>query len=275
MGVTVPTVVEWLESSYGAVGQNLYGALQNNQSYRGIKAPKLIGLEAKKSLRYVIEDVPTGLVPVRMHKGVAMESLTLTGRSGHSSNPQLGVNAIEGMHTALGTLMSWRSELSERHRHDGFDVPIPTLNLGFIQGGDNPNRICGHCALHFDMRLLPGMRMQTLRPELEQRLREALRYSGLELELRNLDVELPAFETPADATLVRTLEALTGHSARSVAFASEAPHLQALGIETVVLGPGDIDQAHQPDEFLRRDRIDPTLRLLEALIERVCISASG
>jgi acetylornithine deacetylase len=116
------------------------------------------------------------------------------------------------------------------------------------------------------------MRMEALRPELEERLREALDGSGLSMELKNLDVSVPAFETPADAVLVRMLEALTGHAARSVAFASEAPHLQSLGIETVVLGPGDIEQAHQPDEFLRVDRIQPTLDLLDRLIRRVCLA---
>ncbi len=64
MGITLPTVLQWLESSYGAVGQNLYEALQNVANYRGIKAPRLMGLEDKKALRYVTEDVPTGLVPV-------------------------------------------------------------------------------------------------------------------------------------------------------------------------------------------------------------------
>jgi len=64
MGATVPTVVEWLEASYGAVGQNLYEALQNNDSYQGIKAPRLEGIADKLALRYVTEDVPTGLVPV-------------------------------------------------------------------------------------------------------------------------------------------------------------------------------------------------------------------
>jgi len=64
MGVTLPSVVAWLESSYGAVGQNLYEALQNTANYRGIGAPRLLGLNDKLKLRYVIEDVPTGLVPV-------------------------------------------------------------------------------------------------------------------------------------------------------------------------------------------------------------------
>jgi acetylornithine deacetylase len=234
-------------------------------------AERLVELGRPRA-RYAVIGEPTGLVPIRMHKGVAMESLQLTGRSGHSSNPALGINAIDGMHTALGVLKDWRSELAERHRHDGFEVPHPTLNLGHIHGGDNPNRICGHCLLNFDMRLLPEMRMEALRPELEERLREALDGSGLSMEFKNLDVSVPAFETPADAVLVRMLEALTGHAARSVAFASEAPHLQSLGIETVVLGPGDIEQAHQPDEFLRVDRIQPTLDLLDRLIRRVCLA---
>ncbi|MEM7342967.1 MAG: NAD/NADP octopine/nopaline dehydrogenase family protein [Chloroflexota bacterium] len=64
MGVTVPSVVEWLKSSYGAVGQNLYQALQNTVNYKGIDAPRLTSIEAKLGLRYVTEDVPTGLVPI-------------------------------------------------------------------------------------------------------------------------------------------------------------------------------------------------------------------
>jgi len=64
MGITVPSVMAWLESSYGVVGENLYEALQNADNYRGITAPHLASVEAKKGLRYVTEDVPTGLVPV-------------------------------------------------------------------------------------------------------------------------------------------------------------------------------------------------------------------
>jgi opine dehydrogenase len=64
MGITLPSVVEWLESSYGVVGQNLYQALQVATNYQGITAPLLSDVEDKKRLRYVIEDVPTGLVPV-------------------------------------------------------------------------------------------------------------------------------------------------------------------------------------------------------------------
>jgi acetylornithine deacetylase len=117
------------------------------------------------------------------------------------------------------------------------------------------------------------MDVRRLRHQLEQHLRIALKETGLGMSLRNLDVEVPAFETPADADLVRMMEELTGMPATSVAFASEAPFLQDLGMETVVLGPGDIAQAHQPDEYLALDRIEPTLELLRETIKRICVDA--
>ena len=106
---------------------------------------------------------PTGLRPVRMHKGIAMEAIRLKGRSGHSSDPALGVNALDGMHQALDELITWRSELQARYRNPLFAVEVPTVNLGHIHGGDNPNRICAECELHFDIRPLPGMDLEELR----------------------------------------------------------------------------------------------------------------
>ncbi len=78
VGVKLPTAVEWLESNYNAVGENLYEALQNNDSYRGIRAPLLTDIESKKGLRYVIEDVPSGLVPVsELGKKFGVETPTI------------------------------------------------------------------------------------------------------------------------------------------------------------------------------------------------------
>jgi acetylornithine deacetylase len=79
-------------------------------------------------------------------------------------------------------------------------------------------------------------------------------------------------ETPAGSAIVAAGEALTGHSAGAVAFATEAPFLSRLGMETLILGPGDIAQAHQPDEYLDLARIPPTIEILRALIGRFCQS---
>ncbi|NND69207.1 MAG: M20/M25/M40 family metallo-hydrolase, partial [Halioglobus sp.] len=132
-------------------------------------ARSLAQLGRPKSRAAIIGE-PTSLVPVRMHKGIMMESVTVTGRAGHSSNPELGNSALEGMHAVIAQLLAFRTELSERFSNDFFNVAYPTLNLGCIHGGDSPNRICGRTELHFDVRMTPAGDNATVRGEIDQRL---------------------------------------------------------------------------------------------------------
>jgi acetylornithine deacetylase len=221
--------------------------------------------------RHAVIGEPTGLRPVRMHKGIMMESIRLLGQSGHSSDPSLGNNALEAMHRVIGTLLDWRRELQANNRNELFAIPVPTLNFGHIHGGDSPNRICPECELQIDLRPLPGMDITGLRDELRHRITETLRDSGIRTDFTALFEGVPAMETPADATIVKLAEKLTGHAPEAVAFGTEAPYLSQLGMETVVLGPGDIDQAHQPDEYIALDRLQPTVNILKQLIKSVCI----
>jgi acetylornithine deacetylase len=150
-------------------------------------------------------------------------------------------------------------------------VPVPTLNLGHIHGGDNPNRICGACELHFDLRPVPGMELEALRATLNGRLARLLGDSPLGWELSPLFHGTPPMHTPATSAIVQAAEALTGHDSEAVAFCTEGPYLTELGMETLILGPGDIAQAHQPDEYLALDRLNPTVELLQQLIRRFCL----
>jgi len=213
---------------------------------------------------------PTSLRPVRMHKGIEMRAVRLVGRSGHSSNPALGVSALDGMHRVFGAILDYRAELVAAHRHDAFEVPRPTLNLGRIQGGDAPNRICASCELLLDLRALPGMDAGAVMAELDRRVAAAVEGTGLELDLPHVFDGVPAFETPADAELVRVAEELSGAPAGAVAFGTEGPFFDALGVETVVLGPGSIDVAHQPNEYLPLASVKPTVDLLRRMIGRFC-----
>lgn len=224
--------------------------------------------------RHAVIGEPTGLKPVRMHKGILMEAIRLEGRSGHSSNPALGVNALEGMHDVIGELLRWRAELQARYRNPLFEIEVPTLNLGHIHGGDNPNRICADCELHIDIRPLPGMTLEGLREELQGRLQRRLADSALQLSFLPLFPGIEAFETPASAVIVRATEELTGAPAGVVGFGTEGPYLNALGMETVILGPGSVDCAHQPDEFLPLAAIQPTLDILQGLIQRLCVQSA-
>ena len=176
------------------------------------------------------------------------------------------------MSLVLNELIAWRSDLQRRYRNPLFAVDVPTLNLGHIHGGDNPNRICAQCELHFDIRPLPGMDLDTLRAEIDQRLGERLAGSGLGIERIAVFEGIPAMETPADSPIVRAAEQLTGYSAGAVAFGTEGPYLNALGMQTVIMGPGSIDQAHQPDEYLALDQLEPATQTIRALVERFCLA---
>ena len=226
----------------------------------------------KPAARYAVIGEPTGMKPVRMHKGIMMEAIRITGLAGHSSNPAYGHNALEAMHKIIAELMIWRDELQQQYTNTLFEVPVPTMNLGHIHGGDNPNRICGACELHIDIRPLPGMNLNDLRNEMQQRLQAVMPEHGFKLEILPLFSGIPSMETPADSALVKAAEKLTGSEAGSVAFGTEAPYLTEMGIDTIVLGPGDIAQAHQPDEYLDIDRIQPTVELLTKLIHQFCIN---
>lgn len=221
--------------------------------------------------RYAIIGEPTGMRPIHAHKGVMMESIRLQGRSGHSSDPSLGINAMEAMHDVISDLLVFRAELQARYRNPLFAIDKPTMNLGCIHGGDNPNRICGHCELEFDIRLMPGMEVEDMRSMIAERLQPLARRWQVGFEFTPLFPGAPAFLCPAESDLVKTAERLTGHSAGTVAFGTEAPWLQKIGMETIVLGPGDIDQAHQPDEYLALDRVQPCVDLLRRFITHYCV----
>lgn len=236
----------------------------------GMAGARLLAAQDALHARHAIIGEPTGLHPVRMHKGILMEAIRLHGHSGHSSDPSLGNSALEAMHRGIGALLAWRTQLQEQHQNPLFAVPVPTLNLGYIHGGDNPNRICPDCELHIDLRMLPGMELDDLRSRLHRCVTGILADSGIRVEFESLFDGIPAMETPATAEITRLAEQMTGHAAEAVAFATEAPYLQELGMQTIVLGPGDIAQAHQPDEFLAMDRLQPTTRLLQSLVKSVC-----
>ena len=220
---------------------------------------------------YVVIGEPTDLVPVRAHKGHLAHRLCAHGHSGHSSDPAAGRNAIDGLHAAMSELMAWRQQLQSKHNDDSFAVPHPTLNFGRIAGGDAVNRICPAAELDFDLRPLPDMALPQLYQDLQRQIANAQEHSAATLELKELWPGTPAFSTPASATLVATAQELTGQQPICVNYGTEAPYFRALGAEVIVLGPGRIDRAHQPNEYVTRDELARCEVLLNDLVQRLCL----
>ncbi|BCK23449.1 TPA: acetylornithine deacetylase [Vibrio cholerae] len=218
---------------------------------------------------YCIIGEPTSLVPIRAHKGHVANAIRVTGKSGHSSNPALGVNAIEIMHEVLFALMQLRDRLIKEYRHPGFEIPTPTLNLGHIHGGDSPNRICGCCELHYDVRPLPGISLDGLDNLMRDALREVQQKWPGRIELVPLHDPIPGYECAHDHPFIHGISEICEQEAQTVNYCTEAPFLQQI-CPTLVLGPGSIDQAHQPDEFLAFEFIDPTVRVLSRAMQKYC-----
>ena len=214
---------------------------------------------------------PTGLRPIRAHKGIMMERLSIFGRSGHSSDPALGHNALDAMADCLQALKALRQKWVDLYNHSAFVIPHPTLNLGCIHGGDNPNRICGQCIMDFDIRTVPGMDTETIRAAIRSILGPICDAHRVQFELAPLIEAVPSFEEGTNAELLQVLEHLTGTTATSVAFGTEAPYFKALSDEVIVMGAGSIDVAHQPNEYLDLSDINPAVHCLRTLIHTHCL----
>ncbi|MBK9184980.1 MAG: acetylornithine deacetylase [Moraxellaceae bacterium] len=221
--------------------------------------------------RFAVIGEPTSLKPIRLHKGVMMERVKIMGRSGHSSDPSLGNNALDAMSLVMSDLMQFRQEMQKKYHNDAFTIPYPTLNLGCIHGGDNPNRICGQCELQFDLRPLPNMDMDDIRQQIGQRIKKIALEQQIEITYEAIFEGTPPAETPADSPFVKMVEQLTKHQAGSVAFGTEAPYFRQLGMDTIILGAGSIETAHQPNEFLPIANISPLLLWLKQLIHHYCV----
>jgi acetylornithine deacetylase len=232
---------------------------------------KLIADNGRKLGSYCVIGEPTNLTPIRQHKGCMSISIKLLGQSGHASDPSLGNNALEGMNEVMNALLSYRDGLQHQYNDPAFTIPTPTMNLGHIHGGDNSNRICGSCELLVDIRFLPGMSMQTLLSNVQEITHTIADQRKLGYDCQLLGNGVQSMDTTEASEITKYLTAITGKRSGSVAFGTEAPYFNSMQTDTIVMGPGSINQAHQPNEFLPIDQIDPTIRLLEGLIQKFCI----
>ena len=231
---------------------------------------KLIQQNNSVAGRYCIIGEPTGLKPIHSHKGIIVETIQIEGRSGHSSDPTLGNSALEGMYDVMTALREWRNELQKEYINEDFKLPVSTMNFGRIHGGDSPNRICANCELSLDLRMLPGMKLSDLNEQLRSRVKQTLADTGLKVMFNELFEGIPPMQTSKDSEIIKVSEELTNHPSESVAFGTEGPFYNDMGIETVILGPGDIDVAHQPNEYLQIDRIEPMINILSKMLLHFC-----
>lgn len=224
---------------------------------------RLLGTELPKPALAIIGE-PTSMRVVNAHKGVSAQATTIVGREAHSSAPQLGVSAI----ALMGRFMTFLDRLARELEAEGdsrampgldFDPPWTTLNLGMIQGGTALNIIARECRLAWEFRPLPGADVEAILARVEEfvatELRPVVRAVGGDVVTERL-CTVPALRPEANGLAETLALQLTGQNrTATAAFGSESGQFQDAGISAVMCGPGDIAQAHKPDEFIALDQL--------------------
>ena len=200
---------------------------------------------------------PTGLRIGTGHKGKLAALIRCRGRAAHSANPGAGVNAI-GMAAAMVTeveaIADWLA--TEGLRDEAYTVPHGTAQVGTIQGGVALNIVPADCALAFEFRLPPGEDAEALLARLRAAAERIASARGGEITVEITNT-YPGLAEPADSPAV-ALAAAAGASAglTKLDFGTEGGLFrEVLGLPTVICGPGSIDRAHKPDEYITRDEL--------------------
>jgi acetylornithine deacetylase/succinyl-diaminopimelate desuccinylase len=206
----------------------------------------------------IVVGEPTGLRVVSAHKGCLRPRVRVHGRSAHSGTPQLGENAIIGAHRLIGLLEA------EDRRLRAMVHPLvgpASLSVTRIAGGLADNVVPDACELTIDRRMLPGESAETVLPEMEAILARVREGAGVRAEILGFSSTAGPSETPADDPIVRS--ALRAASRQGIADPGpigflggcDLVHFQRVGIRGVVIGPGSLAQAHQPEEWVARDEL--------------------
>jgi len=240
----------------------------------GFGAPVLVDDMSKTVPHPAIAIVgePTQMKIITGHKGGNEMRTEITGFEGHASDPRKGVSAIYYGTAFISHLYDLARQLAASpDEQSPFEPPYTTINVGTIQGGAARNIIAGHCAFDWELRPLPGddddqliagirdYAENVLLPEMRQQ------YPQADIKIES-QAKVPGLDYKTAGPAARLISEITGlNSTGVVSFATDAGHFCNANISTVVFGPGSIDQAHKPDEYIEISQISACMSFLNKL----------
>ncbi len=201
---------------------------------------------------------PTGLVPVLAHKGKAALRLVARGRSGHSSRPDLGANAIHALLPGLQAAAAQARALRQGPQDERFAPPWSSMQIGTLSGGHAVNIIPDRAEAEIEARAIAGVEPRDLLAPVIAAADETVKVEWLS--------SYPALALDAGHPLVALMTGISGNDPLgAVSFGTEAGLFQAVGIPSIVCGPGDIARAHRPEEYLTRGELRAASDMILAL----------
>ena len=239
-------------------------------------APRLIDTikENLPPIRAVVVGEPTSMRVVIGHKSILHFDTHVTGIEAHSSQQHRGVSAV----MIAGRLINWLGERQRTNAENAdpenpFEPPFSTLHCGVVEGGTAHNITARHCRFVTDIRTIPSEDPMAFFKEYESFVREVVEPemrvvhpdTGVELEFH---ANVPGFNAAEDAEAVLLAKQLSGQNATEVApYAAESGQFQKAGFSVAMCGPGSIDQAHQPDEYISIEQLNAGTEFMRRLIQ--------
>ncbi|HXN13832.1 MAG TPA: acetylornithine deacetylase [Candidatus Acidoferrales bacterium] len=226
---------------------------------------------------------PTSWNVSHAHKSIVSFGVTVRGIGGHSGAPARGVNAIAVMARVIDTIGRYQQELAARRPAKYLDIfpdaPCDVLNFGTVHGGIALNMITEECKLRVSYRSLPDADPLSVYHEIERRVAalDGHDYAGREhrakIELAVMNV-VPPLDSPRGTALEAALFAVTGaNTSGGALYATDGGWFTGSGITSLICGPGDLEQAHQPNEHIRREAFERGPAMITKVIERLCSAA--
>lgn len=225
--------------------------------------------ERALSVEHALVAEPTRMIPVYAHKGYWAAQLEVHGVEGHSAFPETGVSAVWKAARLLTALEQVAHEMKGL-QHPDFAPPFTTLNVGTLEGGKARNVIAGSVRFPLEWRPVPGQDGE----EVPRRVRAAIEKLSAEDPEFRASFEVirrdPAAYSDPQSPLAQTVSQLTGRPPGTIPFGTELPYLVGLGARAVVLGPGDIREAHKTGEFVPADEFEQAARVYLEVVRRFC-----
>ena len=221
---------------------------------------------------------PSGMKPILAHKGKLNLNVSVRGLPGHSSEPSKGVNAVQ----AAGEAIAWVAREARRLAvegpfEDGFDPPHTTIHVGTVHGGTILNIIPERATFTMEWRPIPSdspyAHVDRMKAWIAETLEPAMKAVHPDCGFSyDIALEMPGMGLPPDHALATVVKQLVGsNSAGKVAYGTEGGFFEKAGIPTIICGPGDIAQAHQPDEWIAESELHSCDRFIRRLASRLLV----
>ncbi|MBK3745513.1 M20 family metallopeptidase, partial [Paraburkholderia aspalathi] len=217
---------------------------------------------------------PTNMRVVDRHKGSIGFTTTVGGKAAHSSQPQEGISAIHAAAELISFLTLLGKDLTDAEMDDNFSYPYPSINVGVVHGGHVRNIVAPECSIEWELRPILPDQLTKVRKAFDARVAETLTIAAQSggpmpsIKTECVWTVPPLVADPQSLATSVALQILNQNQTQAVSYGTEAGIYQQAGHPTVVCGPGNIDQAHKPDEWIAIEELSTCLNFLRLLIDQ-------